>query len=142
MHKILLLLFLVLYVNASERFKESRYVYAIDKEIHYEGSISFLKNVIQIDYEKPKKESISYSKDDATAQKRHFFTLLKAIYSGDETLLGEFFKIKKEGGKTILIPKEIVQDYIKQVEFKKSGTKLDFLKIMMKNNDWILIETL
>lgn len=142
MYKIILLLFLVLHVSADERFKESRYIYAIDKELYYEGSIRFLEDAVHIDYEKPKKESITYSKDDAIAQKRYFFTFLQAIYGQDEALLQEFFEIKKESEKTILVPNERVQDYIKQVEFKKSGKRLDFLKIMMQNDDWILIETL
>ena len=142
MYKIVLLFLLLLSLNADEKFKESRYIYAIEKQIHYEGAISFTEDLIEITYEKPKKENISYSRDDTLAYKRYFFTLLKAIYSEDETLLEEFFEIQKESQKTILLPKERAQDYIKKVEFKKSKKGLDFLKIMMQNSDWILIETL
>lgn len=140
MHKVILIFLLTLQLLAYD-FQETRYIYSIDKEIFYEGTITFVENYIEIDYKKPKEERVIYSQDDEVVQKRYFFTILKAIESADETLLSEFFYINNELKRVILLPKDLVQEYIKEVVYEKEDDKLKFLKITMQNKDWINIET-
>ncbi len=142
MFRLLVLLFLALHVNAGELFKESRYIYAIDKTLEYEGEITFKKSSVEIAYTKPKEEKIIYLEDDENRQKRAYFMILKAIYSEDITLLKEFFEMKEEESKTLLLPFGVLGDYMRQVEFKKVGRDLEYLKIQMQNEDWIEIETI
>jgi len=141
MIKIFIALFIALYAYAGEHFKESRYIYAIDKQNSYEGEISFLKNSIQIDYTKPQKETITYAKDDEDYVKKSYYLILSAVYNDNENVLKEYFEVKKQNQVNVLEPLGFLSDYIHQITFKKSDGKLDFLKIQMQNDDWILIET-
>lgn len=141
MFRVVLLLFLALGLYAGEFFKESRYIYAIDKTILFEGEIFFEKNSIEIDYAKPKKEKVVYLINDENPLKRNYFLILQAIYHDDMNSLKEFFELKKKDFKTLLVPKGMLSEYIKTVEFKKRNKDLDYLKIQMQNNDWIKIET-
>jgi hypothetical protein len=133
---------LALHVNADEAFKETRYIYALDSEFNYSGKISFTKESITIQYNKPKKQNITYNKDDDDIKKAYFFTILNAIHGNDERMMLEFFTKKKELGVSVLFPNDMLSDFIQKVEYKKSGKELKFLKIYMQNDDWILIETL
>jgi|LGOV01.1.fsa_nt_gb hypothetical protein len=142
MFRVVLLVLLALHVNAGELFKESRYIYAIDKTLFYEGEITFLNTSIEIAYTKPKKEKVIYLEDDENLQKRNYYLILKAIYSDDTTSLKEFFEMKYVGVKTQLLPKGILSEYMKKVEFKKQDKSLEYLKIEMQNEDWIEIETI
>ncbi|WP_024954798.1 hypothetical protein [Sulfurospirillum arcachonense] len=143
MYKILfILLLLVLHVNANESFKETRYIYAIDKKIEFQGSITFLEKSIDIVYTKPKEEKVTYLKEDENLQRKTFYMILQAIHSSNEALLNEYFEIKKIQTKEVLTPVGILRDYIREVEYKKEENILEFIKIQMQNDDWILIETL
>ncbi|MDX1808676.1 MAG: hypothetical protein R3331_03990 [Sulfurospirillaceae bacterium] len=142
MFKIILMLLVCVQLMFAIDFKETRYLYAIDKSIDFEGSITFLKESIKITYIKPKQESIVYTQNDAIKQKKLFFMILEAIHSDDETLLGEFFEIKKDKNIVTLRPLELAKEYIKKVEYEKQKDRLIFIEIFMQNNDRIKIETI
>lgn len=142
MFRVLLLFSIVLHVNASELFKESRYIYAIDRVLHYEGKINFGEEKVTILYTSPKQESIIYLKEDENRQKKVLFLILDSIYNDDMDSLEGYFKVEKISSKTLLVPLGTLGDYIKNVEFKKSYKELDYLMIKMQNEDWIKIETI
>lgn len=142
MIKFFLILLLGFSLFASESFKETRYIYSIDKEIYYEGEITFAKESIKIEYTKPTHQSIEYFSEDKNAQKKYFYLILKSIHDEDTVLLNDFFIESEDGNVTTLLPKELIGDYIKQVRFKKDENTIEFLQIYMKNDDWIKIETL
>lgn len=142
MFRVLFICWIALHVNASELFKESRYIYAIDNILYYEGKISFEDEKITILYTSPKHESITYLKDDESRQKKAFFLILNSIYSSDIDSLKEYFKVERADLKTVLIPLGVFSDSIQKVEFKKSHKELEYLLIKMQNKDWIKIETI
>ena len=126
---------------ASESFKETRYIYSVDKEIHYEGEITFAQDSIKIEYTKPTHQIIEYLSEDENAQKKYFYLIVKSIHDDNSVLLNDFFTESTDGKATTLLPKELIGDFIKKVRFKKDKNSLDFLQIYMKNEDWIKIET-
>jgi hypothetical protein len=143
MPKILFIsLFFSLLLCASESFKETRYIYSIDQELQYKGAITFGEDSIKIEYSEPKHEVIEYRYDDENPQKKYFFLILKSIYAEDTLFLNEFFFVRDDANETMLLPKELIKNVIKQVHFKKENKVLEFLHIDMKNDDWIKIETL
>lgn len=141
MHKTLLVILLASCLCAGEFFKETRYIYAIDQTIEYEGEITFKEGEIRIFYMKPQVQNISYFEEDEDPIKQSFFLILRSIREGNDGLLEEFFEAKKEEDKTVLLPQGILKDFIKKVEYKKDGKKLEFLQIQMQNDDRIKIET-
>jgi hypothetical protein len=142
MTKFFLILLLGCSLFASESFKETRYIYSIDKEIHYEGEITFAQDSIKIEYTKPTHQIIDYSSEDENAQKKYFYLIVKSIHDDNQVLLNDFFSESADGNATMLLPKELLGDFIKKVRFKKDKNSLEFLQIYMKNDDWIKIETL
>jgi len=133
---------MVLHVNAEEAFKETRYIYALDSQFDYAGKISFTKESITIKYTKPKTQNITYKKHDEDMKKAYFFTILNAIHVNDEQMMVEFFTLQKKPEVNLLLPNDMLSDFIQKVEFKRNGKELQYLKIYMQNNDWILIETI
>lgn len=142
MYKIFFLVFLCTGVFFGASFQETRYIYAIDETLDFQGDISFFEEYIRIKYTEPKEQSVVYAKDDAIEQKRYFFSILKAIHSDDKVALRAFFDKKKAGEKTLLLPLDIVEEHIQKVEFIKKDKSLKYIKIFMQNKDWIKIEIL
>lgn len=142
MTKLLLLLLLGLSLFASESFKETRYIYSIDKEIYYEGEITFAKESISIEYSKPTHQTLEYASEDENSQKKYFYLILKSIHDDNTVLLDDFFSRSEDENATTLLPKELIKDFITQVHFKKDEHGLKWLQIDMKNEDWIKIETI
>lgn len=68
-----------------------------------------------------------------------FSKIIRSIYQNETDELKEYFDIKNENKKIILIPNEYIANAINKIEYKKNDSKLEFLKIHFTNEDWINI---
>ncbi|QKF83509.1 hypothetical protein [Halarcobacter ebronensis] len=150
----ILLFFSILLLNANTiNFQEKRYIDAIGQTILKKGKIEFLENQTILSYNNFQKSLIEkegelFVKEGKTIQKldssnkeilKVVFLLINTIYKDNFTLLDEFFTDDFKENIHRLTPKTLLNDYIEYVEFKKSK-KLDFITIVMKNQDTITIE--
>ena len=155
MHKMAIFLLLLLSMLAADNihFKEQRYIYALNKTLSKEGTISFDKKGLAIIYAKSG-QKLSYRQDslvitDKSQQKiidlkqdivtKLFFVVLQAIFHDNKKQLKQFFTIESKGTQHILLPKELASKRITKIIYKKSD-KLDYLHIYLKNRDRISIE--
>ena len=135
-------------------FSEEKYFESLEMSFHKKGKISFLKNKIEIVYEKDKTILI-YSDNFLIKQKgsnktqldlrkkpaiKMFFVLFEAIYFDKKKILQSYFTLETLNGITKLIPHKSITKYIESVEYAKKGIHLHFLKIIFTNRDRILIE--
>jgi hypothetical protein len=156
--KIVFCLFAVcsgVFADASSHFQETRYVYALDKNLTLEGYISFREQSILLEYVKPENKLLTYyegnlSIQDAqgyrtidTAQMpslRYLFTVIKAVHDEDQSLLEHFFDASKHGDTLHLTPKGAVQELLESIDVVTKKAVLKSLHVRMKNGDRILIE--
>lgn len=155
MFKILFLLLsstLFLFANPI-KFKEEKYVNALQTSVNKNGILKLENDFIEINYQEENKSFIFYNdhiilktkeKEDSLKYEENielsvFLKLIKSIYKNQPEDLKEYFGIANENEKTILTPNEYLANVIQKIEFKKTNEKLEFLKIYFVNEDWIKI---
>ena len=152
-----LLLFILatlsLWADASG-FKETRYIYALDKNIVFEGFITFGEQNIIIEYAKPDFKVLTYFEGklsiqdnngftmaDATTPTMHyFFMIIQAVHDDNRLLLDSFFTATQKGNETILSPKGVTADILDEVIITKQNNVLKSLHVKIKNGDRITID--
>lgn len=155
MGKILFLyLFTVLFLFADTiKFKEEKYVNALQSSVFRNGMLKLEKDFIEIIYQEEHKSFIFYNdrivlktkekeenlKHGDNIELSVFLKLIKSIYKNQQEDLKEYFEITNEKEKTVLSPNEYLANVIQKIEYKKANDKLDFLKIYFINEDWIKI---
>lgn len=147
-------LFMVLSLFAdSVKFKEEKYVNALQTSVNREGILKIEKDFIEINYKKDDKSFIFYNEHIISKKQNKkelikyednielavFIKLIKGIYKNQFEDLKEYFKISSENGKIILIPNEYISSVIEKIEYKKNNEKLEFLEIYFVNEDRIKI---
>ncbi len=150
-----LLSLLCLFANDASAFKETRYLYALDKNITLEGFITFGEQNIIIEYTKPESKVLTYFEEKLTiqdpngykvidAQSMHsmnyFFMIIKAVHDENSVLLNSFFEAKTEGEETLLSPKGVAAEVLEEVRITRHAKKLQSLHVKIKNGDRITIE--
>lgn len=150
-----LLSLLCLFANDASTFKETRYLYALDKTIELEGFITFGEQNIIIEYAKPESKVLTYFEEKLTIQDQngykvidtqrmpsmnYFFMIIKAVHDENNVLLNSFFEAKTEGEETLLSPKGVVAEVLEEVRITRQATKLKSLHVKIKNGDRITIE--
>ncbi|MDD3324023.1 MAG: hypothetical protein PHN38_02735 [Sulfurospirillaceae bacterium] len=153
---VLLLLFFALTLFAQNPFKETRYIYAIDKTLLLEGYITFGEQNVIIEYTKPQPKVLTYFEGglsiqdengytatqlNANSAMNYFFMIIKAIEENNDALLESFFTSKTDAQTTILEPKDTASQMVQEVKITKNGNKLKSLHVELKNGDRITIET-
>lgn len=155
MFKILFLFLLsTLFLLANPiKFKEEKYINALQSSIYKNGILKIEENFIEIIYKEDNKSFIFYDdhiilktkeKEDTLKYEENielsvFLKLIKCIYKNQPEDLKEYFDITNEDKKTILIPNEYLSNVIQRIEYKKIDNRLEFLKIYFVNEDWINI---
>lgn len=157
MRRIAVCFFLIVsFAAASETFDfhEKRYIYAIDKSMEREGSITFDAQYVTIKYDKPEMSIITLFEDTITVQNGeelkiikesdspviyYMFVMLRAIFADDLQAIKKYFDINTEVGTTRLIPRDMAKKYIAGISFQKE-TRLKHLQINLKNGDTLTIE--
>ena len=153
---VVLLLFLCsLLASASSGFKETRYLYALDKNISLEGYITFGAENIVIEYVKPESKVLTYFEEKLTIQDQngytmvdaqsipslnYFFMIIKAVHDENSLLLNSFFDTTTKGNQTLLSPKGITAEVLEEVHIERHNKQLKALHVKIKNGDRISIE--
>ncbi|MDA3909687.1 MAG: hypothetical protein PF437_11430 [Sulfurimonas sp.] len=137
----------------SYNFTELRYSDAIDRYTQLEGKISFHKDGLNISYPKSARE-LNYKDDtlvyyengkkvslpDMQVSKMiQYFNILSLLHNGDESELADMFEIENQANKKILKPLGAIKNYINYIELRKEDTRLQYIKLFLKNNDTISI---
>ena len=151
------LFFLSLCANDSAAFKETRYLYALDKTISLEGFITFGEQTIVIEYVKPESKVLTYFEDKLTIQDakgyqtidaqsmpsmHYFFMIIKAVHEQNSVLLDSFFDATTQGDETLLSPKGVAAEVLEEVRIVRQAAKLKSLHVKIKNGDRITIEVM
>lgn len=142
------ILFLLGATASTINFEEEKYIEVLDDTIIKKGTLEFTDTQIKLQY-KNSNRILIYGEDtliikindeiqelDLNNQLalKTVFLLIEAIHKNDLELLKEFFIINKKQNIYTLNPKEILQNYIEMVEFKKNKT-LDYITIHMTNGN-------
>lgn len=150
-----LLSLLYLFANDASTFKETRYLYALDKTIELEGFITFGEQNIVIEYVKPESKVLTYFEEKLTIQDQngynvidaqsmpsmnYFFLIIKAVHDENSLLLDSFFEATTKGDETLLSPKGVAAEVLEEVRITRQATKLKSLHVKIKNGDRITIE--
>ncbi|RXJ78275.1 hypothetical protein [Arcobacter sp. F2176] len=155
MFKVLFLfLFSTLFLFSNEiKFKEEKYVSALNTSVYRKGILNINKDFIKVTYPQQNK-SFTFKKDnilEKDGQKEKIITyednldltifskIIESIYTNKVENIREYFQIKKSDEVTTLIPSEYVANVISKIEYQKIDSKLKFLKIYFTNDDWINI---
>ncbi len=132
-------------------FKETRYLYALDKTLTLEGFITFGEENIVIEYTKPNTKVLTYFEDKLSIQDEngyemidtqqmpslhYFFMIIQAVHTQNTPALEMFFETQNG----ILIPKGVAAEVLEKVEIHYVGDTLHSLHVAMKNGDRIDIE--
>lgn len=153
---VLYLLFsLGLFANDASSFREMRYLYALDKNITFEGFITFGEQNIIIEYIKPESKVLTYFEEKLTIQDQngyhvvdaqsmpslnYFFMIIKAVHDENSVLLDSFFVATMRGDETLLSPKGVAAEVLEEVRITRQVKKLKSLHVKIKNGDRITIE--
>lgn len=153
---VLYLLFsLGLFANDASSFREMRYLYALDKNITFEGFITFGEQNIVIEYIKPESKVLTYFEEKLTIQDQngyhvvdaqsmpslnYFFMIIKAVHDENSVLLDSFFVATMKGDETLLSPKGVTAEVLEEVRITRQVKKLKSLHVKIKNGDRITIE--
>ena len=148
---------LSLFASSGSHFKETRYLYALNKSIELDGYITFGDYNIMIEYVKPTYKVLTYFEEKLTiqddngfqsieAQKmpsiNYFFMIVKAVHDDNMTLIDTFFTSQTTNTLTTLTPIGVAAEVLEKASIKKDGTGLRFLEVSLKNGDRISIEIL
>ena len=156
MFRVFVLLYILTSVANAQtmHFSEAKYYDALGTTFNKKGKIRFLKDKIKINYEGDDTLLI-YSDNILITQKgettktvdltkepsiKMFFVLFEAIYFDKKKILQSYFEMKKKDKMVEMTPHKNISDYIKNVQYKKTNKKLDFLQINLSNEDRIRIE--
>jgi len=137
----------------SYNFSELRYSDAIGKFTQLEGKITFKPEGLNIEYPKSKRvleydgEEILFYEDGKerelpsaqASQMAHYFDILKLLHQGDASELKENFELEELNGQTLLKPKGTIKYYIEHIELIKEDKILKYVKLFLKNSDYITI---
>jgi hypothetical protein len=152
---VLCLLSLLCLFADSSSFQETRYLYALDKNVTLEGFITFGEQNIIIEYVKPESKVLTYFEEKLSIQDQngykvidaqsmpsmnYFFMIIKAVHDENSVLLNSFFETKTEGDETLLTPKGVAAEVLEEVRITRQATKLKSLHVKIKNGDRITIE--
>ena len=144
-----------LFANDASTFKETRYLYALDKTIELEGFITFGEQNIVIEYVKPESKVLTYFEEKLTIQDQngynvidaqsmpsmnYFFLIIKAVHDENSVLLDSFFETTTKGDETLLSPTGVAAEVLEEVRITRQVTKLKSLHVKIKNGDRITIE--
>lgn len=150
-----ILLVCSLFADVSSNFKETRYLYALDKNISLEGFITFGEQNIIIEYSKPEPKVLTYFEGKLTIQDQsgytvvdvqsmpslsYFFMVIKAVHDENTVLLDSFFDTLTKENQTYLIPKGVTAQILEEVCIERHGKELKALHVKIKNGDRISIE--
>jgi len=156
MFRIFVLLYILTSIANAQtmHFAEAKYYDALGTTFNKKGKIHFLKDKIKINYEGD--DTLLIYSDDSLITKngnnvktldltkepsiKMFFILFEAIYFDKKKILQNYFEVKKKGKMVEMMPHKNISDYIKNVQYKKTHKKLDFLQINLSNEDRIRIE--
>jgi hypothetical protein len=134
-------------------FTELRYSDAIGKFTQLEGKITFKPEGLDIEYPKSKR-ALEYDGEDIifyenekerelpsaqASQMARYFDILKLLHEGDASELEENFEVKEKDGQTLLKPKGAIKYYIEHIELIKENKELKYVKLFLKNSDYITI---
>lgn len=155
------ILFLFLFISLSLfanriNFKEEKYINALQTSVYKNGTLTIEEKTIILTY--PEKEISFYFNKDNIIKKNGtseeileyednleltiFSKIIESIYKDESNNLAEYFEIKKEKEKVVLLPNDYISNAISKIEYNKTGSKLEFLKIYFTNEDWInIVET-
>lgn len=146
---------LFLYANEASAFKETRYLYALDKNIILEGFITFGEQNIIIEYMKPESKVLTYFEEKLTIQDQngykvidaqsmpslnYFFMIIKAVHEENNALLNSFFDATTKEDSSLLKPKSVAAEVLEEVQITRQNKKLKTLFVKIKNGDRITIE--
>jgi len=154
--KLLLYISLITTILFSQEinFKETKYIYALDNELHKNGTLNINKDTISLRYTNSDKKII-YTNDNIQIKTKNtteiytheesieyniFFQLVLGVYTNNSQILMENFTIKSQNEMTTLLPTEYLASVIETIEYKKEDDKLKYLKINFTNQDRITIE--
>lgn len=150
-----LLCSLALFGATASNFKETRYLFALDKNVTLEGFITFGEQNIIIEYVKPESKVLTYFEEKLTIQDQngyhvidaqsmpsmnYFFLIIKAVHDENSVLLDSFFEAKTEGDETLLSPKGVAAEVLEEVRITRHIKELKSLQVKIKNGDRITIE--
>ncbi|MGD9553730.1 MAG: hypothetical protein AB7D96_06215 [Arcobacteraceae bacterium] len=155
MFKIILILFCCTVYSLCEsvKFKEEKYINALQTVLHKEGELLIYEDNIKLYYPKEKK-SFLFTPNHIVERKGEnekilsyeenlalnvFSKIIKTIYTNESEDLKAFFTIETKKDSTILIPNEPISNLINTIEYKKNNISLEFLRINFTNEDWIHI---
>lgn len=155
MYKFIFLFLLASLYTLAEpiKFKEEKFINAIQISTYRNGLMNINSMSIEIIYPKENKSFI-FNKENIIEKKGNeekilnyeenleltiFSKIIRSIYQNETDELKEYFDIKNENKKIILIPNEYIANAINKIEYKKNDSKLEFLKIHFTNEDWINI---
>ena len=139
----------------SASFKETRYLYALDKNVTLEGFITFGEQNIIIEYVTPESKVLTYFEEKLTIQDangyqvvdaqrmpslNYFFMIIKAVHEQNNALLDSFFEATTKGDETLLLPKGVAAEVLEEVRITKQTGALKSLHVRIKNGDRIGIE--
>lgn len=156
MFKLFTLFFLLVTLLFAEcyPFSELRYTDAIGRSVQLDGEINFTQDGLVIKYPKIATElvydgeSIVYlnnGKESALkatqeSNMMHYFDILKTLHKGDESELKSRFEITKSADMTLLKPTGTIKYYINKIELIKESKQLRYVKLFLKNSDYITIK--
>jgi len=141
-------------LSQTMHFSEEKYYDALEMSFYKKGEITFSKDIIKIIYENDH-TILTYDRQFLVTQKgskqkkvdilKHpeikiFFLIFESIYLGKDKILQAYFTPIIKNGMTILSPHKNISKVIRNVQYKKTGKQLDFLKINLSNKDRIVIE--
>lgn len=150
---IVLILFSFYAFGATIKFKEEKYISALQTSVFRDGLITINNERIEIKYLKEKKSFIFNAqhiieKNDTQEKilnyEDHleltlFSKIIRAVYQNQPQELDAYFVITNKDKKTVLLPNEYIANVIEKIEYKKEHNQLEFLKIYFINKDWINI---
>lgn len=135
------------------KFKEEKYISALDTSVYRNGILKIGNDLLEIKY-KNENKSFIFTKEniikkngaeeeilnyEENLELTIFSKIINSIYKNETKNLKEYFQITKDGPIITLVPNEYIANVIEKIEYKKVDIKLVFLKIYFTNDDWINI---
>ena len=135
------------------KFQEEKFISSLQTSVYKNGLININENNIEVKYSNNGKyfifndENIIEKNSDEekiltyeeNLELTIFSKIIRSIYQDKTDELKEYFEIKNEDKKIVLIPNEYISNAINKIEYEKNNSELKFLKIYFTNEDWINI---
>lgn len=155
MYKFMILFLIASLYSFAEpiKFKEEKFINAFQTSVYRDGLMNINSSFIEISYPKENKSFI-FNKENIIEKEGNkekilnyeenleltiFSKIIRSVYQNQTDEITEYFDIKNENKKIVLIPNEYISNAINKIEYKKNHTQLEFLKIYFTNEDWINI---